>query len=563
MLPNRRHIISSLCTMSVPLLTSAVVATSSGVTGPPVPSTTAPPQPALVAERVALTASIDTSSTTAGIADSSLYYMDETDLKTAMQDLQSLGVTQIRVYLPWRAVEPTDGTYNWTQADQLLDTAASYGIAIDAAITGTPGWATQYGSGLANGAPTSDADYAAFVSAVASRYGAAANDGVAKIDAYEIWNEPNGVNGWFPAPDAAAYTALLKAAYTAIKAADPTAEVIGGVLGAGITLGSLTVNPVTFLTQMYADGAAGFFDALAFHPYSTSLFSAGATVANSALQQLEALRALMNANGDALKLIWATEYGEPSTAAGEANQAAFIQDFLTTWATLAGVGPSFLFSLIDSDYSGGSYGIFNTDWSPKEAVAVIKAWIAAHPVGGVVTTPVNALAAAVHAIVAGISHVVAAAVKGVQQLVSSLASAVSTLLKSLGAKTATATTAAAAVPSAAAQTVTLSATDTTTATHPTTATDTAKSATTPKQRHAFGWRHVSPTPAATGATPETGSPVTAGSTTVPPAKDRADQEDSTKSGDAPPSPAHKPRHDRGADGKHGRQATAGTAKQPG
>ena len=521
---NRRRIISSLSTMSVPLLAAAVLSASSGLTAPP----PAPqPRSVLVADTVALTAAIDTSSTTTGIAESSLYYMDQADLNTAMQDLQSMGVTQIRIYLPWRAIEPTAGTYSWTQADQLLDTAASYGIAVDAAITGTPGWATQYGSGLANGAPTSDADFASFVSAVASRYGAAANNGVAKIDAYEIWNEPNGVNGWFPTPDAAAYTALLKAAYTAIKAVDPAAEVIGGVLGAGITLGSLTVNPVTFLAEMYADGAEGFFDALAFHPYSTSLFSAGATVVNSALQQLEALRALMNANGDALKLIWATEYGEASTAAGEANQAAFIQDFLTTWATLAGVGPSFIFSLIDSDYSGGSFGIFNSDWTPKEAVAVIKAWIAAHPVSGAVTYPVTQLAAAIKAIVAGINQVVSTAVKGVQQLVASLASAVATLLKSaktaLGTKT---TTAVAAVPAAAAATVTLSATTTTTAVADAT-TDTTQSTETSTPRHTFGWRHQpAARPAADGAT--------------------------DSAGDQHPGPAHKPHHE--SHGKHSRHA---------
>ncbi|MBI3227463.1 MAG: cellulase family glycosylhydrolase [Mycolicibacterium cosmeticum] len=548
--------------MSVPLLAAAVLSATSGVTAPPPASATASPRPVVVAENIALTTAIDTSSTTTGIAESSLYYMDQADLTTAMQDLQSMGVTQIRIYLPWRAMEPTAGTYSWTQADQLLDTAASYGIAVDAAITGTPGWATQYGSGLANGAPTSDADFASFVSAVASRYGAAANDGVAKIDAYEIWNEPNGVNGWFPAPDAAAYTALLKAAYTAIKAVDPKAEVIGGVLGAGITLGSLSVNPVTFLAEMYADGAEGFFDALAFHPYSTSLFSAGAAVVNSALQQLEALRALMNANGDALKLIWATEYGEASTAAGEANQAAFIQDFLTTWATLAGVGPSFVFSLIDSAYSGGSFGIFNSDWTPKEAVAVIKAWIAAHPVSGAVTYPVTQLAAAIKAIVAGINQVVSTAVKGVKQLAASLAAAVATLLKSaktaLGTKTTTTAASVAAVPAAAVATVTLSTTaDTTKDAATDTATATAQSAETPTPRRTFGWRH-------TPATPQTASPVP-GSASTPPkddapqgasaAADPASPTGGTATSDDPhPAPAHRPRHVHGFGGKHGRHA---------
>ncbi|GAS94216.1 uncharacterized protein RMCC_1182 [Mycolicibacterium canariasense] len=434
---NRHHVTSLLHTMTIPLLVASVVATSAGFAVP------VPVRPTAVTQAVELTASIDTSSTTVGMADSSLYFMDQADLDTAMQQLQSMGVTQIRVFLPWRAMEPADGTYNWTQADQLLDTAASYGIAVDAAITSTPTWASPYGGLVADGAPRAASDYASFVSAVASRYGTAANNGEAKIAAYEIWNEPNGFTGWYPTPDAAAYTALLKAAYTAIKAVDPKATVVGGVLGAGISIGTATIDPVTFLTQMYADGAAGYFDALAFHPYNyTSLFSAGSTFVNSALQQLEQMRAVMQANGDAAKLIWATEYGEPSTQAGEANQAAYIQDFLTTWATLSGVGPSFIYSLIDtatgSSTAEDNLGVFTDTWTAKQAVAVIKAWIAAHPIttgasgpAQVLSQLVTAVARVVHSVVVGVTKLVSGAVAAVRQLATGVVTAVSNLLKSL------------------------------------------------------------------------------------------------------------------------------------
>lgn len=434
---NRHHARSLLHTVSVPLLATAVVATSAGfATGAhgPVPTVT---------PTVELTAAIDTSATTVGMADSSLYFMNQADLDTAMQQLQSMGVTQIRVFLPWRAMEPTDGTYNWTQADQLLDTAASHGIAVDAAITSTPTWASPYGGLVADGAPRAASDYASFVAAVASRYGSAANNGDAKIAAYEIWNEPNGFTGWYPTPDAAAYTALLKAAYTAIKAVDPTATVVGGVLGAGISIGTATIDPVTFLTQMYADGAAGFFDALAFHPYNyTSLFSAGSTFINSALKQLEQMRAVMQANGGAAKLIWATEYGEPSTQAGEANQAAYIQDFLTTWATLSGVGPSFIYSLIDtatgSSTAEDNLGVFTDTWTAKQAAAVIEAWIAAHPITTPVSTPtqtlgqvVAAIAAVVHSVIVGVTNLINGAVAVVRQFATNVVTAVSHLLTSL------------------------------------------------------------------------------------------------------------------------------------
>ena len=107
---------------------------------------------------------------------------------------------------------------------------------------------------------------------------------------------------------------------------------VGGVLGAGISFGGLTINPVSFLKQMYAAGAEGYFDALSFHPYQNKTkFSAGYN-ANYPLQQLQAMRDLMNLNGDGNKLIWNTEYGLPTTKVSESTQAAFVQDLLNTWS---------------------------------------------------------------------------------------------------------------------------------------------------------------------------------------------------------------------------------------
>ena len=52
-----------------------------------------------------------------------------------------------------------------------------------------------------------------------------------------------------------------------IKAADPAATVIAGGLAPTRNFFALTMSPVTFVERMYAAGAKGFFDALAYHPY--------------------------------------------------------------------------------------------------------------------------------------------------------------------------------------------------------------------------------------------------------------------------------------------------------
>ena len=51
------------------------------------------------------TAAIDTSSTAVGIADSDLYFMSAADVATTLDVMQAMGVNQVRVFVPWAAVE--------------------------------------------------------------------------------------------------------------------------------------------------------------------------------------------------------------------------------------------------------------------------------------------------------------------------------------------------------------------------------------------------------------------------------------------------------------------------
>ena len=326
-------------------------------------------------------ARLDTSSTALGIAESNLYFMTPDELATAIQALDQLGVTQIRVFLPWRAMEPARGSYNWTIADRILDPAAGAGIAVVGAVTSTPIWASRNGFWLPNAAPDDPADYARFMTQVALRYGAGSVN--PRIAAYEIWNEPNANIGWSPEPNVAGYTTLLRSAYTAIKSVEPTALVVGGVLGAGLSFGSWTINPVDYLARMYAAGAQGYFDALSFHPYNfSSSFSAGIPYPNTPYRQLMSLRQLMNDAGDGEKTIWTTEYGVPTSAVNGATQAAWMVDFADTWSSLDGVGPMFIYSLVDRA-NETPWGIYDRNWGAKPAVEALRNWIVQHSGGSV------------------------------------------------------------------------------------------------------------------------------------------------------------------------------------
>jgi arabinogalactan endo-1,4-beta-galactosidase len=322
------------------------------------------PPAKVVRANVIETASITASNTTLGFADSDIYFQTPAQVATTLNMMQSIGVNSVRIMIPWAGVEPLNGSYNWTQIDTIVNDANARGMSVIGMIDETPGWAAKAGTPALSGPPASDAVFAAFASKLATRY-------TGKISAYEIWNEPNSKTFWSTGPSPAAYTALLKAAYTAIKKADPKATVIAGALSSVPTT-SASMDPVSFLKAMYADGAKGYFDELSFHPYSTSEFSTGLNVTGQPLNELQAMRNLMIANGDTSKQIWATEYGLPSYPYGQTKQATFIQDFLTKWRTITYVGPEYIYTA--QDYTGSTFGVWTTGWTAKPAVAVIKSF---------------------------------------------------------------------------------------------------------------------------------------------------------------------------------------------
>ena len=377
----RQRSAKPICSVAAPLFAFTLVGAAVHV-GAAAPLSMSPQQDAIrqVSAAVSLAAAIDTSSNAVGIAESELYFMTPEEVGVALDTMQSMGVTQFRMFIPWRAVEASPDTYNWADVDKVIDAAEERGMAVLGAVTSTPTWASDV-QDSAYGAPRDPEDFGDFMGELASRYGAGAGDPEsARISAYEIWNEPQSFVFWSPKPDPAAYTELLKAGYTAIKEVDPTGTVVGGVVTAGLTWGDVNISPVEFVQTMYESGAAGYFDALSYHPYNYDWkFGDGAGNAISAVGQLEAMQALMEQYGDGEKEVWTSEYGLPTSYVSEAQQAEFIDDFMDTWSEHEGTGPMFIYSLIDRNSAStdveDTWGLFRDDYTPKQAAAIVQAWI--------------------------------------------------------------------------------------------------------------------------------------------------------------------------------------------
>jgi hypothetical protein len=251
----------------------------------------------------------------------SLYSLSDDQINTELSAISSMGVSWIRIDIAWAGVQPDNSSqYDWSKVDTIITAANNHHIKVLATLAYTPAWAAQSGCDDSSQkcAPASDSQFATFATAAVQRYD---NKGV---DAWEIWNEPNDQGFWMPTPNPLAYTQLLEASYTAIKKADSSAKVLSGGLA---PLDSLpgSIQSVTFLSDMYADGAGKYFDAVAYHPYSyPDLPSSVASWSGwSMMNDLPtSIRSVMIANADTNKQIWITEYGAPTGGPGEQETAA-------------------------------------------------------------------------------------------------------------------------------------------------------------------------------------------------------------------------------------------------
>src|SRR5690349_13964571 len=185
--------------------------------------------PNSMALKVIETASIVAEPTTVGIADSNLYNQSQADVDRTLDTLQAMGVQNIRIVIPWAGVQPLDRPiYNWANVDRMVNAAAERNMGVLAVLNSTPVWASDR---YLSGHPDPN-DFAEFAGLVADRY-------KGDIAAYEVWNEPNAITFWNPV-DPVAYTHLLQSGYTAIKAEDPDAVVVGGVVASLFTAGNVT-----------------------------------------------------------------------------------------------------------------------------------------------------------------------------------------------------------------------------------------------------------------------------------------------------------------------------------
>jgi hypothetical protein len=256
--------------------------------------------------------------------------------------IKAMGAKVVRFDLAWSTVMAGGpNSYNWTEMDAEILGIVSRGMEPLAILLTTPEWARLAGSTSNMCPPVNMNDCANFLRVAALRY--------PQIHYWEIWNEPNIIEFWQPKPDAVKYTALLKAAYKAIKAVNPLAVVLtAGTAPAGSN--GTNISPIDFLKQIYNNGGGGSFDGVSHHPYCFDAAGCPNFYASwSAWSQMNdtnpSLRSLMVSHGDGAKKIWVTEFGSPTGGGAksvtEAQQAQMVTDVYKLFRSYSWAGSFF------------------------------------------------------------------------------------------------------------------------------------------------------------------------------------------------------------------------------
>lgn len=292
------------------------------------------------------------------------------DTAVVVDKLTQLGVRWVKQEISWATFEPTKGNINFDDIDTVIDALDGAGFNIMLTVYDAPDWAR--GATEENGPPTDNQDFANFMTVLASRY-------AGRVDAYEIWKEPNLRREWngktYGKPlSAAGYVDLLRAGFTAVKAADSAAVVVSaGLAPTGLDSADNAISDRNFLRQMYQAGVHNVADAIGVHPFGfgnppdstcceTNPQITGWDDHPSFFFQntLQDYRAIMGEFNDSGRFLWVTEFGWGSSEnlPGDVNPNLGFVEFTSldeqsqytirafqTGNELGFVGPMFLWNL--------------------------------------------------------------------------------------------------------------------------------------------------------------------------------------------------------------------------
>ncbi len=320
------------------------------------------------------------------------------EMEQALHWAQGLGVGWVKEQVQWHTIEHGPDDFDWENLDRVVEGLDEAGFQILLSVTRAPDWTRNVeGEG---GPPSDYAEFGRFMEQLCRRYRG-------RVEAYELWNEPNLAREWRgDTLDPSRFVSLVAEGARGARAGDPNAVLVSGAPAVtGINDGETAIDDRAFLRGMLEAGVSEHVDAIGAHPYGYAnppeeSVEDAIHVASSHNNHpsfffrdtLEDYHRMMGEFGLDDHQIWVTEFGWPSPEnmgdmditgweygreVSEAEQADYIVRAFHMGDERPWVGPMFLWNLNLAAIWGpgnafSAYSLVRPDGSYRPAYVALR-----------------------------------------------------------------------------------------------------------------------------------------------------------------------------------------------
>ena len=254
----------------------------------------------------------------------------------------------------WPNLEPSKGQWQFGRLDLYVSLAKQHGTGLLLPLSYTPSWAS--GRPEITAPPQNLEDWRNYVKTVVSRY-------KGRIQAYEMWNEPNLSDFWSGTIDQ--MVMLTKEASAIIRSIDPQAIIVSA---------SPTAEwGIPWFVEFVKKGGVQSADVVGYHFYGDP----PSAPPEAMVPVIQRVRRIMSENGLGNKPLWNTETGwlVPAKMESEEIAAAFLaRAYIVAWA--AGVQRFYWYAWDNRSLAIVTYKEAERQVTPAgNAYKVIEQWL--------------------------------------------------------------------------------------------------------------------------------------------------------------------------------------------
>ncbi len=165
----------------------------------------------------------------------------------------------VRIRAPWSLLEPSAGTYDWSEVDRIIDPYHAANFVVSLCLYGTNSVVDPAGRAPSATNPDVMKQWLALARAAALHF-------KGRVSYYEVWDEPNRTPE-YSLEHVSDFAFLLKNTSVTIRSADPGAQIIQG----GLAVGENTLETdLAWQDALYGQEIATYVDVLSVHPLSSA-----------------------------------------------------------------------------------------------------------------------------------------------------------------------------------------------------------------------------------------------------------------------------------------------------